>query len=893
MQFYSALMGQFAAQGRAQVFELWGNDRLLASRLTITSASELVMLKTTFDETHRELASGRLLLHQTLAHLFEVRPNTTVAFCTNADKDLVDWADRQRTIQHVTLFRYGLGCSGVEAARAIRQALGLGGPPGASIKLTTEVSIFERSDMLPAEELALLTRCEAQDISLGPRWLRNFERTVMADIDGTRLLCLRQGGRARAVLSLNVRPELARFGGTVGALANYYTTLWAPALADDVTGIDLVPLFATLRDNAGRLPVLQFGPMDTTSPGYTVLADGLRAAGYRLEDYAAHGNWYLPVQGDWAHYLASLSSKMRSNIKRMGKKLDELGARTEIVSAREEVDRAVDAYEAVYAKSWKPTEPVRGFIRGLAHTCAEAGCLRLGLMWLDGEPIAAQIWIVSAGRAAIYKVAYDEKHRALSPGTVLTARMMRMAIETEQVSEVDYLLGDDAYKRLWMTHRRERRGLMAYDIATARGAAHALKSTLGAWRRSRLAASGPEKPPVAAAHEAEALRVQVASTVAELPPGAIELLDKTEREHGPGAGSHWYRNLCAHVPDLSQRACYGLLLRGERPIAVLPLLMQRGRWLAAVQFSSLANYYTALYTPAFDDTLTAQELAVLLREVQALQGKASEFRFSPMDPASREFTLLRAAMRQAGCVTSTFFCFGNWTHQPEGPFDDYMAQRPGALRSSVKRMPKRLAAAGGTLEIVTGGERLPAALAAYQQVYAASWKKPEPFPGFMPGLIGTCAQRGWLRLGIAWLGDQPIATQVWIVAYGRAEIYKLAYDEAYKSHAAGTVLTAHLMRHAIDEDRVKEVDYLIGDDEYKKSWMDRRQERWGLLGYKPLTLRGLAGSLVTVARGLTAPWRVSKMETGDVRSQIAAPAAVEKQAQCPTEVLPSNHGVSK
>ncbi len=518
LQFYAALMGQFAAQGQAQVFELWGHDRLLASRLAITTASTLVMLKTTFDETQRELASGRLLLHQSLAHLFEVRPDTTVAFCTNADKDQLDWADRQRTVQHVTVFRYGLGRCGVKAARVGRQALGFGGQAEAGIKLTTEMSIFERSDMLPAEELALLTRCEAQDISLGPRWLRNFERTVMADIDGTRLLCLRRGGQARAVLSMNVRPELARFGGTVGALANYYTTLWAPALADDVTGIDLVPLFAALRNNAGRLPVLQFGPMDTASPGYAVLAGGLRAAGYRVEDHAAHGNWYLPVQGDWAHYLASLSSKMRSNIKRMGKKLDELGARTEIVSAPEDVDRAVDAYEAVYAKSWKRTEPVTSFIRGLAHTCAEAGWLRLGLVWLDGEPVAAQFWIVSDGRAAIYKVAYDEQHKALSPGTVLTAQMMRMAIETERVGEVDYLVGDDAYKRLWMTHRRERRGLVAYDLATARGAARALRSTLGAWRRARQAASGSGKPPVAAAHEAEALRAQVASTVAELPP---------------------------------------------------------------------------------------------------------------------------------------------------------------------------------------------------------------------------------------------------------------------------------------------------------------------------------------------------------------------------------------
>ena len=69
------------------------------------------------------------------------------------------------------------------------------------------------------------------------------------------------------------------------------------------------------------------------------------------------------------------------------------------------------------------------------------------------------------------------------------------------------------------------------------------------------------------------------------------------------------------------------------------------------------------------------------------------------------------------------------------------------------------------------------------------------------------------------------------------------------------MLTAHLMRHVMDEDRVGEIDYLIGDDAYKKSWMDRRQERWGLVAYNPLSLRGTMGLLKTAAGALTEPWR--------------------------------------
>jgi CelD/BcsL family acetyltransferase involved in cellulose biosynthesis len=488
MRFYSQLMRQFSQAGRAYVLELWGNGGLLASRLAISSPSTLVMLKTTYDETQRELTSGRLLLHRTLAHLFEALPGKTIAFCTNADLNQLGWADRQRTIQHVTVHKHALILWAQRAAVATGQALSRGAQSKANGHLMPhELSIFKTVEALPAEELALLARDEALDISLGPRWLSNFERTVMAGIDGTRLLCLRRGGQVRAVLSMNVSPALSRFGGTVGALSNYYTTLWAPALEDGLAGIDLVPLFDALRRESGRLPVLQFSPMDPDAPSFTVLAEGLRAAGYRVEDYVAHGNWYLPVHGDWENYLANLTSKLRSNIKRASKKLEALGARTEIVSAPEDVDRAVDAYEAVYSKSWKQAEPVHGFMRELARTCAEAGWLRLGLLWLEDVPVAAQFWIISGTRAAIYKLAYDEKHKNLSPGTALTAQMMRMALELGQVREVDYLVGDDEYKRLWMTHRRERHGLLAYDLNTPKGMKRALVSAAGNWLRKRRA----------------------------------------------------------------------------------------------------------------------------------------------------------------------------------------------------------------------------------------------------------------------------------------------------------------------------------------------------------------------------------------------------------------------
>jgi len=125
---------------------------------------------------------------------------------------------------------------------------------------------------------------------------------------------------------------------------------------------------------------------------------------------------------------------------------------------------------------------------------------------------------------------------------------------------------------------------------------------------------------------------------------------------------------------------------------------------------------------------------------------------------------------------------------------------------------------------------------------------------FMPGLMRLCAAAGALRLGLVWLHGQPIAAQLWMVHGGRAEVYKLAYDEAFKGYSPGTVLTARLMQHVIEHDKVAEVDYLIGDDAYKTSWMSHRRERWGLVAYNQRSLTGMVLWHGAQLKRLVKPW---------------------------------------
>jgi CelD/BcsL family acetyltransferase involved in cellulose biosynthesis len=141
-------------------------------------------------------------------------------------------------------------------------------------------------------------------------------------------------------------------------------------------------------------------------------------------------------------------------------------------------------------------------------------------------------------------------------------------------------------------------------------------------------------------------------------------------------------------------------------------------------------------------------------------------------------------------------------------------------------------------------------------VYNQSWKQEEPFPHFIPELLRLASRRGWLRLGIAHHDGRPVAGQVWLVCDNTAYIFKLAHAEDYKHLSPGTVLTAFMMEHVVDKDRVKKIDFLSGDDEYKRDWMSTRGDQAGIAAFNPATVRGCAMLAVRWVRSLPGAKRV-------------------------------------
>jgi hypothetical protein len=311
-------------------------------------------------------------------------------------------------------------------------------------------------------------------------------------------------------------------------------------------------------------------------------------------------------------------------------------------------------------------------------------------------------------------------------------------------------------------------------------------------------------------------------------------------------------HLCAEWFDLLQRTA----LSDEAVVDYVPvgpdaapelarLPMLRATADAPLQ-TALANCYTPLFAPIGGEHLSDAALTRYLRKLRQHR-KIAELRLAPLDPAAPFFSRARQSLKRAGWVVDSYFCFGNWYAElgPEATsFATYWAQRPSKLRHTAQRARQRLEAEPGfALSVTSGGPGLDAAVDAFVSVYARSWKPPEAWPRFIPELCRLAAARGWLRLGVLALDGLAVASQLWLVSGGCAYIVKLAYDRACAARSVGTVLSAHMMAHVIDHDLVTRIDYLIGDDAYKRDWTPQRQERRGLVAFNLTTPRGMIAAM--------------------------------------------------
>ncbi|MCK0128243.1 GNAT family N-acetyltransferase [Erythrobacter sp. F6033] len=183
-------------------------------------------------------------------------------------------------------------------------------------------------------------------------------------------------------------------------------------------------------------------------------------------------------------------------------------------------------------------------------------------------------------------------------------------------------------------------------------------------------------------------------------------------------------------------------------------------------------------------------------------------------------TRLAHAFTAAGWRVEVTTCDTNHFLPVNGrTFSEYWADRPGRLRTTLKRKAKKV-----SVSIMSDFD--PDAWEQYERIYESSWKPTEGHPDMLREYAKQEAAAGRLRLGMAFHEGEAIAAQFWTVENRIAYIHKLAHLESHKNLSAGTTLTAALFERVIDTDKVKLVDFGTGDQPYKADWMGGTRPRY-------------------------------------------------------------------
>jgi CelD/BcsL family acetyltransferase involved in cellulose biosynthesis len=291
---------------------------------------------------------------------------------------------------------------------------------------------------------------------------------------------------------------------------------------------------------------------------------------------------------------------------------------------------------------------------------------------------------------------------------------------------------------------------------------------------------------------------------------ALAALLSADAQHAPFDRLAWWQGLVEHCgmdPLLA-------VARQGNDAAVLPLQRVNGH------MSGLANWYSFRLRPISSPGSDIGALLAALARDLARRSARVTLSGLPQEDGSADLT--EAAFRKAGWIALRESCDANHVlHVGDRSYDAYLASRPGPLRTTLKRKTAKV-------EVRISSHFDPKSWADYEHIYAESWKPSEGSPAFLRGFAQAEGEAGRLRLGLAYAGERAVAAQMWTVEGGTAFIHKLAHREEAKPLSPGTVLSAALFRHVIDEDKVALVDFGTGNDGYKRDWMEEVRQRYRL-----------------------------------------------------------------
>lgn len=305
--------------------------------------------------------------------------------------------------------------------------------------------------------------------------------------------------------------------------------------------------------------------------------------------------------------------------------------------------------------------------------------------------------------------------------------------------------------------------------------------------------------------------------------------------------------LACWLADQTGAVLFVVTLRlGDRLVGIAPLCRETRYGLRALRFiaddrSDYLGFLCAADVPGIEQALLDRVLGPRDWDLLLLRRLADTY-------TSLHRTEVPATVRAHRAV---------WTSAPylkgEGDWDGFHKAGPSWLREMRKRS-RRFLRDGYRTEHFSGAEAVKW-LDSVAHIEARSWKGRHNTTRLQRGEGGDLLRRafetlgthGEMELGLAFIGDQPVAFQIDFIHSDRVWHYQCAYDEEFRDARAGSVLTYISLENAWRRG-VREFDYLSGDEPYKLERTNGSRAIYRIAVHPPTAKGWIAYALLAGAR---------------------------------------------
>lgn len=182
---------------------------------------------------------------------------------------------------------------------------------------------------------------------------------------------------------------------------------------------------------------------------------------------------YIDTSKGWAAYEAALAKKLRSELRRRRKRLEEQGSvQVEIDDGTAELEGRLAEGFRIEEAAWKGSsgtainsnEATRRFYTEVSRWAAERGWLRLCFLSCGDKHLTFDLSFETEDAHYLLKTGYDPSYRKLAPGMLMRYEMIKRSFD-KGLSSYEFLGSDNPWKLEWTDALRERMLLQAFSTS--------------------------------------------------------------------------------------------------------------------------------------------------------------------------------------------------------------------------------------------------------------------------------------------------------------------------------------------------------------------------------------------------------------------------------------------